>query len=63
MIEYPKVIVVDGINITARDADDEARWRTKPEPPPVVTPEPVAELVPDAPVASAPKKPKAKKPK
>lgn len=33
MSEYPKVIVVDGVTITAKDAEDEARWRAKPHNP------------------------------
>ncbi len=33
MSDYPKVIVVDGVTITATDAEDEARWRKKPHNP------------------------------
>ncbi len=56
MSEYPKVIEVDGIKITATDAEDEARWLAAPPPPasgaadPVLVPEPL----PDEPPAEAP---------
>ena len=38
--EYPKVIEVDGLKVTATDAADEARWRATP-PKPEAVPDPV----------------------
>lgn len=44
MSEYPKVIDVDGIKITAASADDEAFWRQSTPVEPVL---PVAEAMPE----------------
>ena len=52
--DYPKVIVVDGVTITARDTDDEARWRAPVAPPNVPAesvPEPVTAVDPLADVS------------
>lgn len=60
MAEYPKVIEVGGIKVTATDETNEAWWRQNTADVPVPAPaEPVAEPEPEAPAKpqrTAPKK-------